>query len=139
MKVYIVTIVDKDGDNHVVEVFSDEKKSVEYFQEMGKLYPSEDCWRCSWSPREINVEALNISGNKNHYNKIDDPVWVSKWNTKGYVPLEDTELGIMSDIDYFKEKYEKAQKRNDGSTEKFKKQFELLVSSMSIYSDENKG
>lgn len=82
MKIYIVTVIDNCGSIHVQELFSNEKNALEYEGEMAKMYDLSVGWTITYSIKEIDVENIGLTGLKEHYDKIHDPVWREKWNTR---------------------------------------------------------
>jgi len=83
MDVFVVQVIHKDGNTHVIEVFSNKEKAEEYQNEMMKLYPitTDSPWYHSFCGRTVDQEALNLTGLKEHQEKYNDPEWCKQWNT----------------------------------------------------------
>jgi hypothetical protein len=83
MKVWIVQVIDHIGSIHVLELFSDEAKALDYNKEIEKLYNPclEHGWSFMFGVRLLDQEDLGLSVNEEHVKKVFDTEWVAKYNT----------------------------------------------------------
>jgi hypothetical protein len=83
MKIWFVQVNDDMGNIHVIELFSDEAKALDYNKEIEKLYNPflEHGWIITFGVRLLDQEDLGLSVNEEHVKKVFDPEWVAKYNT----------------------------------------------------------
>ena len=76
-------VIDDQSSIHVIELFSSSEKKDEYLSEINKIYDHKikDGWSISETQRYIDREQCNLSGVKEHYDKIYDKEWCNKFNT----------------------------------------------------------
>jgi hypothetical protein len=81
--VWIVCVIDDQSSIHVIELFSSSEKKDEYLSEINKIYDHKikDGWSISETQRCIDREQCDLSGVKEHYDKIYDQEWCNKFNT----------------------------------------------------------